>query len=305
MVNTSKTRIGQLKIGMEQIAKIQMDLRQGETQTFQKWIESPTTIGLNQWLVDHYPLLKDQAKDILNDVYRKLQKQLLQSNFDSAEFQLEKTLQHLTEAECELASTTEAHRKKNLGLSRTEFKTLCTQLRNGDESLIEKIYLSHFKRCMNYLINHEKTSADYAHTCTIDALLEIRKDLIQNKLFYGNLGYYFTKRAKIKLYKLRVRQKESTMPIDGLQFQDEEKTESDLHQEELKNLIRDAINKLCDDCKNIIKLFYYEEKSLKKIAEQMNKSHAAIRKQTTRCRDKLRGFLGEHFYKQFASYFKQ
>ena len=192
-----------------------------------------------------------------------------------------------------------------MGLSREEFKELCIQLRNGDETLIEKIYLSHFKRCMNYLISNEKASTDFAYTSTMDALLEIRKDLMNNKIFYGNLAYYFTNRAKIKLYKHRIRQKESSVPIENLVIHDEGQTDSDLHQEELKNLVKEAINKLCTDCKQIIKLFYYEEKSLKKIAEQMNKSHAAIRKQTTRCRDRLRGFLGENFYNRFASYFNE
>ncbi len=261
-------------------------------------------IKLNQWIFEHYPSLRTNVNDILSDVFRKLQKQMLHSEYKVGESNLDKTLQSLAQTECEWALPTEENRNKNLGLSRAEFKGLREQLKNGDESLIEKIYLSHFKRCMNYLISSEKTTPDYAHTCTMEALLEIRKDLMQDKIFYGNLAYYFTNRAKIKLYKYRTRQKESTLSIDGLHFQDEEKTESQLQEEELKELIKAAIDKLCKDCKNIIRLFYYEEQSLKKIAEEMDKSHAAIRKQTTRCRDKLRGYLGENFYTQFASFFK-
>ncbi len=305
MVNISKKRIGIDMINIEQLTKIQADLRQGQTQTFQQWIELPMKGKLSQWLSKHYPSLRDQAKDILNDVFRRLQKQILHSGYDTSGGSLGKQLQNLTQSECELALPTEENRDKNLGLSREEFKALCSQLKDGDEFLIEKIYLTHFKKCMNFLMSNEQTSYDYAYTCTMDALFEIRKDLIKDKIFYGNLAYYFTNRAKIKLYKYRVRQKESTLPIDSLYFQSDDKIESELHHEELKDLVRDAINKLCRDCKNIIELFYYEEKSLKKIAEQMNKSHAAIRKQTTRCRDKLRGYLGENFYKQFASYFNE
>ncbi len=287
---------------MQQLVAIQEDLRRGETDTFQQWIVSPVKEMLHQWLIEEAPSLKGEAADILKDVFRKFQLQVKKWEPTNEVLDVKKELWSLTRKECKLAEPTKENRKKNLGLSRAEFKKLCKLLKEGEETLIEKVYLSHFKQCMNYLIFKEDAASDEAHNCSMDALYEIRKDLLKDKIFYGNLAYYFTYRAKSKLYKWRNKQKQPTLPLDGIDFEGDEKTETELIQNELSALISEAINKLCRDCKLIIKSFYYEEKSLKELAQKMEKSHAAIRKQTSRCRDKLRKFLGDRFYDQFSHY---
>ena len=287
---------------MQQLVEIQTDLLRGETDTFQKWVVSPARNTLTQWLIKEYPLVKEEASDILQDVFRKFQQQVKKWQPSQEALDVNTALQDLIRKECNLAEPTKENRKKNLGLSRSEFKKLCLLLKEGKEVLIEKVYLSHFKECMNYLIFREDAAPDEAHNCSMDALYEIRKDLLKDKILYGNLAYYFTYRAKSKLYKWRMKQKNTTLSLNGLDFEEEEKTESELIQAELTDLVSEAINKLCEDCTLIIKSFYYDNKSLKEIAEKMEKSHTAIRKQTTRCRDKLRKFLGENFYNQFSQY---
>ena len=287
---------------MQQLVEIQEDLRRGDTDTFQKRIVAPFNKLLNQWLLEEYPSLREEASGILEDVFRKLQQMIKKWEPAKNNLSVDKELWSLARKECKLAEPTPENRQKNLGLSRAEFKNLCMQLKQGKETLIETVYLSHFKQCADFLVFNENATQDEAHNCSMDALYEIRKDLLQDKIFYGNLAYYFTYRAKSKLYKLRIRQKQSTLPLNGLDFEEEEKTESELIQSELTALLSEAINKLCHDCKLIIKSYYYEDKSLKEIAAKMDKSHAAIRKQTTRCRDKLRKLLGERFYEQFSPY---
>ncbi len=178
------------------------------------------------------------------------------------------------------------------------------RLQAGDEQLIERVYLNHFQRCVQFLIHRCGSNYDDAYNCTMDALLEIRKDLINERIFYGNLDYYFTKRAKGKLYKLRGRQSKQLPKVDieGLDFEDEERIESEMAETELRETIAEAFKKLCDDCRGILRQYYYEERTFKEIAESLKKSHAAIRKQATRCRDKLRKHLGEHFYERFSQY---
>lgn len=291
-----------MSITMQQLAEIQADLHRGQTETFQKWIVFPLKEALNQWLIETYPPLKEEAADILEDVFRKFQQLIKKWEPNKETLDVNTTLKSLAQKECKLAAPTKENRQKNLGLSRSEFKNLCSLLKQGNETLIEKVYLSHFKQCKNYLVFQEAAAPDEAHNCSMDALYEIRKDLLQDKIFYGNLAYYFTYRAKSKLFKWRVKQKEVTLPINGFDFEEEEKTESELIQTELAAFLSEAISKLGQECKSIIKSFYYEDKSLKEIAKKMDKSYAAIRKQTTRCRDKLRAFLGERFYKQFSDH---
>ncbi|MCG8327305.1 MAG: sigma-70 family RNA polymerase sigma factor [Chitinophagales bacterium] len=287
---------------MQQLQEIQTDLSKGDSDTFQHWIELPFKEKLGEWLPREYPLLKEEASDILHDVFRKIQQRIKKWEPGQENLDIEKELWSLAQKECKLAQPTPENRQKNLGLSRSEFKKLCALLKQGEETLIEKVYLSHFEKCMNHLIFKEHANKEEAYNCSMDALYEIRKDLLQDKIFYGNLAYYFTYRAKRKLYRWRGRQKQSPLPLNGLDFEEEEKTESDLIQNELAELIAEAINRLCADCKSMIRSYYYEEESLKEIAEKIGKSHAAIRKQITRCRDKLRKLLGENFYEQFSSY---
>jgi len=287
---------------MQQLLEIQTDLRQGQTDTFQQWIVSPRSKPLTQWLIEKYPSLQAESSDILVDVFRKCQQLVKKWDPSQDHFDVNKELHVLLQKECNLAEPTKENRQKNLGLSRAEFKNLCQLLKQGKETLIEKVYLSHFKQCTDYLIHREHAKVDEAHNCSMDALYEIRKDLLQDKIFYGNLAYYFTYRAKSKLYKWRYKQRLSTLPLNEIDPEEEEKTETELIKNELTSLLSEAINKLCHDCKSIIKSFYYEDESLKEIAEKMDKSHVAIRKQATRCRDKLRKFLGEQFYEQFSQY---
>ncbi len=287
---------------MRQLAEIQKELGRGKTERFQQWIVAPKTEMLHQFLRKEYPSLVEEASGILEDVFRKFQQQIKKWESNHMPLEVDTSLQLLIRKECKLAEPSEENRKKNLGLSRAEFKNLCSLLKQGKETLIEKVYLSHFKQCMKFLTYNENASRDEAYNSSMDALYEIRKDLMQDKIFYGNLAYYFTYRAKSKLFKWRKKQKQPTLPLIDMDFEEAEKTETELIQKELVELVSAAINKLCADCKSIIKSFYYNDKSLKEIAGKMEKSHAAIRKQTTRCRDKLRKHLGEKFYEQFSHY---
>ncbi len=88
-----------------------------------------------------------------------------------------------------------------------------------------------------------------------------------------------------------------------MEFQDEEYIERNVHQSQLRELLNSALKKLCNDCESILKQYYYDDLALNEIAETMNKKHAAIRQKARRCRDKLRGILGESFYQQFSSHF--
>ena len=113
--------------------------------------------------------------DILNDVFRKFQ--VLVKKWDTSKevLDIKKELLSLVKKECKLAEPSPENRQKNLGLSRSEFKNLCTLLKQGDEKLIEKVYLAHFKQCKNYLIFKEAAGPEEAHNCSMDALYEIRK----------------------------------------------------------------------------------------------------------------------------------
>ena len=303
MIISNTHMIEQFSVSEPDLNRIQNDLSNKNYGSFYELIISPLGKELRKLIEKEHPELSTEVDSILTDVYKKLQRKILKSDFDKINPNINKTILTLVVVECKLALPSEENKKKNMGLTRAEYKTMIKALSEGDETIIEKVYLRHFKKCLQFLMYQYKASYEDAYASSIDALLEIRKDLLKGKIFYGNLAYYFTKRAKRKLYKRTLKVGEEILPLDDFELEDNQDLEENMINEELKSLLKAALNKLCDDCRGILKKYYYEELSLKEISIQMNKNHDAVRKKATRCRDKLRTYLGEDFYKQFAYYF--
>jgi len=159
--------------------------------------------------------------------------------------------------------------KKNFNLSATEFSDLVTKLRAGDDTLFEKIYLAHFEHSVNYLVRHQGADYEDAYTSTMNALLEIRKDLIHGKIEYGNLAYFFTYRAGKKLSKIRKRGNSNLkiVGIDNMDFKDEENLMSRFQTKEMKEIISKTFQKLGEECSQLLKHYYYDDLSWSKIAK--------------------------------------
>jgi len=148
---------------------------------------------------------------------------------------------------------------QNFGLSEAEFHEMVEAMRNGDTVFFERVYLSHFENCINYLIgkNHSIYWKKYeqAYTATMQALLEIRRELIEGKIAYGNLRFYFTKRAKMKLYKIT---KKAEVDIDILDrdFKKDQNFLDAILSRELSATIKKALAKLGGKCQRLIQMKY-------------------------------------------------
>ncbi len=170
---------------------------------------------------------------------------------------------------------------QNFGLTSTQFDLLIEQVKNGNEDMFEKIFLSHFSDCRNYLINTYKADHEIAYDITMDTLLEFRKKILLNKITYGNLRYLFTKIAS-QLY-IKYQNKESLLKN---YITDEGEDTSKWHE----NIVElEKAWKLLEPAeKNLLEKHYYLDIPLNKIAEAENKSDVSIRKQKQRALDKLR-----------------
>jgi len=197
-------------------------------------------------------------------------------------------------------------KKKNFGLSEQEFNRLLQELQQGKETLIDEIYLKHVKNCVSSLMSKGSTYDD-AFNCAIDALIEIRKELIDDKISYDHLESYFTQRSGFiygRYYKRRKLWRNGDQdPLDDEIYIGIDDIEAPLMESDIKVMVANAIQKLCIDCQLLFELHYYEGLSFKKIAEEMNKKHDAVLQQAKRCRDKFRIQVGELFYKQAKEYF--
>jgi len=303
---TNNTAIKQLNLSNEDLINIRKELKVRNLFSFNQKITNPLNLPLVHWIEKEYPSLILEKEDILFGVFRRLKNRLLKADLSTAEFNISQHLLEFLRVECESIIPTEENRKKNLGLDKGDFKKLLTALQAGDETLIEQVYLSHFKKCVNFLISSNHCSREVAYDCSIDALVEIRKDLLNNKIRYGNLGSYFTTRALSKLYKYNKKHKLKTLPIsEDIDFLKEQEGDDALVQKELREILNTAMNNLCDECRFILKQFYYEERSLQEIGVDINKNYDAVRKQASRCRIKLKKYIGEKFYRQYEAFFNK
>jgi len=160
------------------------------------------------------------------------------------------------------------YKKNNFGLSEEDFLELVDRLKKGDDKLFERIYLSHFEYCVKYLVKYQDAPYEAAYTSTMNALIEIRQDLIHDKIQYGNLSYIFTYRAGKKLSKIRKRgnSKLKVVGIGEMDFVDKENLFNQLQSKEMKEIINKAFNKIGEECKQLLKLYYYDDLSWAKIA---------------------------------------
>ena len=167
----------------------------------------------------------------------------------------------------------------NFGLTERSFNDLCSELRAGDETLFEVIFLEHFNDCVLFLKKKYNIDHTIAYDVSMDTLLQFRQKLIQAKINYGNLRFLFTSMAgQIDLKTLRSKKKTENLSS----LYDSEDLEEDYL------ILEKALQDLGDGCKKLLKQNIYDGLELKEIAKVYGKSAAAIRKQKERCINRLR-----------------
>ncbi len=182
---------------------------------------------------------------------------------------------------------------QNFGLKAAEFEQLRADLLRGDEKLFEHVFVKHFDDCRVYLIRNCSAQADDAYDITVETIIAFRKRLLENKVEYGNLRFYFTKMAKDSY--LKWLEKNKRLPVTELvdnEADHADETDSGFDEDQLKAL-DSAWSKLGDDCKNLLKSHVYDGLQLKLIAQSLNEAEANIRKRKERCMDRLKSYFFE------------
>jgi len=170
---------------------------------------------------------------------------------------------------------------KNFGLNQVEFIDLTDQLKKNDAQLFEKIFLSQFEETMQYIIRTYNAQHENAYDATMDALLDFRNRIVEDKISYGNLRFLFTRIAS--QFYLRNIKKFQFTDVDENLIEEVEPTTND---EDLRTL-KLAWENMGDNCRQLLHSHIHNKQKLKDIATQLKKSQEAIRKQKERCIKKL------------------
>lgn len=178
--------------------------------------------------------------------------------------------------------------EKNFGLSEAEFKRLAQALSQGDQRLFERVFLAHYKECLQYLMRKDGLVYEEAYDLTMDTLLIFRDLIVAGKVRYGNLRYLFTRMAR----QAHLRGQKKTNHLTSLTEMCFELSEDEpeLSREEFELLGR-AFKSLGQDCRRLLRDFYYLRRTLKDIATEENRAPATLRKQKSRCVATLRRYF--------------
>lgn len=173
---------------------------------------------------------------------------------------------------------------KNFGLTEGDFTTLVSDLRKGKEELFEKIFLSQFENSIRFLMSKYKVQRETSYDICMDSLIYFRELLVADKLKYGNLRALFNQISYQKYLKHLKKQNKVkvTDEVPEMIMEDNEAKEEHL------GMLNIAWSKLGAECQRILKGFYYNNQKLYEIAEELNKTAGATRKQKERCISVLR-----------------
>ena len=181
---------------------------------------------------------------------------------------------------------------KNFGLTSEDFDHLLLELKKGDETLFQTIFLAHFEDCLQFISNKYTLQYEKAYDVTMDALLLFRRRLLEGKISYGNIRFLFTRMAG-QIYLKQTNKEISKVEISEVRdLLGEEGEEID---DETLEVLNKAWEQLGKECRGLLKRFYYYKSTLKEIAEEQQKNAATLRKQKQRCIEKLRHLFYQHY----------
>lgn len=174
--------------------------------------------------------------------------------------------------------------QKNFGLTESAFAELKEQLSEGSEKLFEHIFLVHFKDCQQYVMQQDNAPEEVAYDATMDAFITFRQRLVDDKIKYGNLRFLLTRMARQHYYKRA--KKESTVALDLIL---DPSVEPDVILEpSLYDLLDRGWKTLTQECRELLRAFYYQGRALKDIGKETDTKPDTMRKKKQRCQDQLK-----------------
>ncbi len=163
----------------------------------------------------------------------------------------------------------------------------------GDKAGIDHLYRTHFEAVKRYITTHGGTDAD-AEDIYQEAFLALWRNVKTGKLSSPdevNIGGYLFNIARFKwVDQVRKKQTHLKMLKEKLGETDREGVAEDESGERIA-AVKKHLNELGESCKKVLLLFYYEKKTMKEIAAEMNWEEATARNNKYRCLQKLRNLM--------------
>jgi RNA polymerase sigma factor (sigma-70 family) len=166
-------------------------------------------------------------------------------------------------------------------------------IKANDDTALKKLYKDNYYQTEKYVLNNNG-SEDQAKDIYQEAFITVWRNIQLNKFIPEkdhSLSGYLYRIAKNKwLDHLRSVQHKKIISLDD---DTEEKMAETFDEDNLEYIkeVKKNFHRLSDNCKELLRRFYYAKESLKIIAEQLEWTEATARNNKYRCLQKLRELI--------------
>lgn len=171
------------------------------------------------------------------------------------------------------------------------FKEMVALIKKNDDATLKQLYKTNFVKVRRYVFKNngdEQQAKDVYQEAFIAMWRNIKDDKFSAHT-KGALNGYLFQIAKYKwLDQVRSARYKNTTFINREIEYDEPQIEENETQNRKTKIIMDSIDKLCERCRLLMKLFYFERKPLKEIAEIMAVDEASAHNAKYRCQEQLK-----------------
>lgn len=148
----------------------------------------------------------------------------------------------------------------------------------NEKRLLKELYV-HRERCVNLLLSKTNCDRDTAENVFIEAVFTYKKKVTENnlpdrKIHISSYLYGICHNLWLKSYASEKKLKDSAGDVARYFYEylpdSINSISAKMYQENLLHVMQDSLKSMGDKCRSIIKLFYYEDKTMTEIAEIMN-----------------------------------
>ncbi|MEL6918484.1 MAG: RNA polymerase sigma factor [Bacteroidota bacterium] len=170
---------------------------------------------------------------------------------------------------------------------------LINAFKNNDENAMQQVYHDTFSKFQRHVLKNSGNESQ-AKDVFQEAFISCWRNIKEEKLAAnGNVEAYLFAIAKNKwidyLRSSDFRKTLKTGDFNHLtKVPDESDEEEDAALEQQRSILRQAIEKLGDQCKTLLLRFYFERQPMEEISKTMDITPASARNQKYRCMKKLR-----------------
>lgn len=174
---------------------------------------------------------------------------------------------------------------------------LINAIKANDQIALKQFYKSNYYK-IEALVLKNSGSIEHAKDIYQDSFIAVWKNLKAKKFEPKNetalQGYLYqiAKNKWMDVLRSNTFKKTNTLTNETLAFLKEETNDEPSEDNEVKlKLTMSAFKNLAQPCKQLLTNFYYEKKSLRAIASELQLEEASVRNKKYRCMEKLRSIV--------------